>query len=536
MIANPIVLILVVLSVVVTIFVAYYSRRWMTSTAEFYVAGRKISWMQNGIALVGDYLSAASFLGVAGAIALAGIDRIWIGIGFFGGYMAVLMMIAGPLRNVGTYTVADALYKRFKWAPIKIAVMLSTIVISVFYLVPQILGAGILFELVLGWDFKVVTIAAGVLMGAYIVLGGMRATTYNQIIQGILLWGVMVFVVVLVLFVVFDGSFVKLFDIMSMTVPPDVAAKAGEKVKAATQLESLAAIQSVRGALPEAPSAMSPGILTPTVIAQLSTVLALVFGTAGLPHILIRFYTVPTAADAKKSVAVVLMAIGLFYIAAIFMGFMSMYLLYPQLLDWILAKKVGLATNMPVLLTSKLMGGDFLMGIAAAGAVAAMLSTAAGLLIATSSSITRDLYASFINKNASEKDEIRIARITTATMSVIAIMIALVLRGENVAWLVTLAFGMAASALFPALACTLWWKRFTRQAAVAGIVTGLTVASLFIILHLSGVKSFLGLTVVGSPGIYSITASFLAILIVTTFTKDSGDVDNFFALAHAEEK
>lgn len=486
-----------------------------------------------GVAMIGSYLSAASFLGVAGDIAIKGVDRIWLAVGFFGGYMAVLMLIAAPLRNVGRYTVADAIHARFPDRRIKLIVMITTLVISTFYLIPQMLSAGLLFELLLGWDFLFVTIGVGILMCLYIVFGGMKATLYNQVIQAAFLFFAMVFIVVLGLIVYFDASLVKLFESAAGIVPPNVASLNPDIMKSVSGQTSAQAIQSVRAAMPEAPSAMTIGLQTPSVLAQISTVLALIFGTAGLPHILIMFYTVPSAKAAKRSVNVAIVGLGIFYLCSIFLGFITMALVYPQLVEWMAMGKVGMAVNMAVVKVSEELGGPWLMAIGTAGAVAAVLSTAAGLMITSASTISHDLYKNYINPDATEKQELNIAKITTVVMSAISIIFALILKTENVAWLVTLAFGIAASAIFPVMVSNLWWKRFTRQAAMAGMITGLLVSLFFIILLLSGVKTFLGFSTVGGPGIFGITMSILVVVIVSFFTKDTGDnVEGFFALAH----
>jgi cation/acetate symporter len=246
--------------------------------------------------MVGSYLSAASFLGVAGDISIFGVDRIWLAIGFFGGYMAVLLLIAGPLRNVGSYTVADALYRRFPAKEVKLLIMISTLVISTFYLVPQMLGAGLLFELLIGWDFLTVIIGLGVLISIYIIFGGMKATLYNQVIQASFLFGIMVFITVFGMLVFVDGSMVKLIELVSNIVPPSIAGTNEAVASAVSSAPNASeAVLVAREMLPDAPTAMTIGVQTPSLLAQISTVVALVFGTAGLPHILIMFYTVPSA-------------------------------------------------------------------------------------------------------------------------------------------------------------------------------------------------------------------------------------------------
>lgn len=537
MMSYPLVIAFIAFFIIVSILITYFTQKSSQSTKDFYVGGSKVPWIMTGIAMIGSYLSAASFLGVAGDIAVKGIDRTWLAIGFFGGYMAVLMLIAGPLRNVGSYTVADAVYRRFPDKSIKLIIMITTVIISTFYLVPQLIAAGKLFELLLGWNFLFIIIGTGVLISLYIIFGGMKATLYNQVIQALFLFAAMVFIVIFAAIMFFDGNIIQIFKTAAGVVPPIISSADPQAVAASAGKTSAEAISAVRALLPLAPSAMDIGSQTPGVLAQISTVLALLFGTAGLPHILIMFYTVPSAKAAKKSVTLCIFGLGIFYFCSILLGFICMNLVYPDLMAWMGAGKVGLAVNMVVLKVSNLVGGQMLMAISAAGAVAAILSTAAGLMITVSSSISHDLYKTFINSNATEKQELNIARITTGLMTLVSVLLSIQLKEQNVAWLVTLAFGISASAIFPVMMGNLWWKRFTKQAAIAGMITGLVVSCFFIILLLSNIKTFLGFSTVGGPGIFGISLSILVVLLVTALTKDTGkNVEEFFALAHKEEK
>ncbi|MBF0360391.1 MAG: cation acetate symporter [Oligoflexia bacterium] len=523
--------------VIASIIITWWTSRSTSTTTDFYVAGKEVPWIQVGIAMVGSYLSAASFLGCPGDIGVFGIDSIWLSIGFFGGYMAVLLLIAGPLRNVGSYTVAGALHSRFPDDRIKLVVMLCTVVISTFYLVPQMLGAGLLFELLLGWNFVYVTIGLGLLMSIYIVFGGMKSTLANQAIQAVFLWIAMVVLVTIAYFTVGHGSFSWILETANQVVPPLLAAKNEAVVSAISNMSATDAITTARQMMPTAESAMSIGVKTDNTLAMISTVVALVFGTAGLPHILIMFFTVPSARAAKKSVTLCIVALGIFYICAIILGFLLFPGIYAKLVTWIAQGSTGIgqAKNMAVLEISHLVGGPWLMAIGAAGAVAAILSTAAGLMITVASSISHDLYKVYINPNATEKQELNIAKITTLLMSAVAVSLAVMLKEENIAWLVMLAFGIAASAIFPAMITTLWWKRTTRQAVIASTLTGLAVSVLFIaILLINGSKyMFLGLPVAGGPGIFGVSASFIVLYFVSIFTSDTGkDPDTFMALAH----
>lgn len=525
--------------VVASIVITWWTSRSNKSTSDFYVAGKGVPWIQVGIAMIGSYLSAASFLGCAGDIGVFGIDSIWLSIGFFGGYMAVLLLIAGPLRNVGTFTVAGALYRRYPDGTIKLAIMLCTLIISTFYLVPQMIGAGALFHMLLDWDFVPVTIGLGLLMSIYIIFGGMRSTLYNQVIQALFLWVTMVLLVLIAFFTVGKGSLGSILETAYQTVPPMLAAKNAAVVEAISALPADQAIATARQMMPDAESAMSIGVKTSSSLAMISTVVALVFGTAGLPHILIMFFTVPSARAAKKSVAFCMVALGIFYLCAILLGFLLFPGIYPKLVTWISqgATGVGLAKNMAVLEISQIVGGSWLMAIGAAGAVAAILSTSAGLMITVASTISHDLYMVYINPQATDKQEMNIAKITTLVMSAVAVALAVLLRDNNIAWLVMLAFSIAASAIFPAMLATLWWKRATRQAIIASIFTGLGVSVVFIILLLSNVSSFLGLPTAGGPGVFGVTASFLVLYLVSIMTSDTGqDAEKFLALAHRPDE
>ena len=533
----PIVIGFIIFFVLVSIFITWWTSRSTKSASDFYVAGKGVPWAQVGIAMTGSYLSAASFLGCAGDIGVFGIDSIWLSIGFFGGYMAVLLLIAGPLRNIGSYTVAGALHSRYPDDRIKLTVMLCTVVISTFYLVPQMLGAGLLFEMLLHWNFVWVTVGLGILMSIYIIFGGMKATLYNQVIQASFLWGTMVVLVTLAYFGIGHGSFFGILDTAQQTVPPIIAAKDPAVVAAIKGLPASEAIATARQMLPDAPTTMTIGVKTSSALAMVSTVIALVFGTAGLPHILIMFFTVPSARAAKKSVALCIVNLGIFYICAIVLGFLLFPGIYPKLVAWISQGPVGvgLAKNMSVLEMSHKVGGTWLMAIGASGAIAAVLSTSAGLMITVASSVSHDLYKVYINPNATEKQELGIAKITTLLMSAIAVSLAVLLKKENIAWLVMLAFGIAASAIFPAMLSTLWWKRTTRQAVIASILTGLGVSVLFIVLlFVKGAKyTLLGLPVAGGPGLFGVVASALVLILVTMVTSDTGkNPTEFMALAH----
>lgn len=549
---------LVIAFVLLTLGIAWYSRRWTRTTVEFYVAGSKITWLANGLALVGDYLSAASFLGVAGGIAIFGIDRFWDALGYFSGYLVVLLLIAGPLRNVGKYTVADVLDFRYSSNTLRVVIMVATLFISTFYLIPQMLGAGVLFQTLLGLPYVLTTVLVGGVIVLYVVLGGMRGTTYNQILMGVLLWFVMLFILILVSAFYFHGSPGVILDAAKKMVPPGVVSENAEVTSDITGIPDFSnqedalekvgnikiskegsdkAVETAARELPDSGKSLAPGSFSKDLPNALAFAIGIIFGTAGLPHILIRFYTVPDAKAAKRSVVTCLVGVGTFYIFASFVGLAAMYLLYPKLVGWLASGPAGagLAKNMPVPLLGELVGGEFMLGIAAAGAMSAMLSTCVGLLIAGSTSVAYDLYKNILHPEATERSQIAVAKITALVMGIIAIFLAIVLKGANVSFLVTLAFGIAASCLFPVLFLSLWWKKLTRQGAIWGIATGLVVSAVFVTGQLMGAKAILGLPVLVNPGLYGIPATFIVAMLISFGTQDVGEVEKFMSIAHSEE-
>ncbi|MEG6615446.1 cation acetate symporter [Peptococcaceae bacterium 1198_IL3148] len=508
---NSLSLLIVLISILLTISVAWYSRRWTRTTADFYVAGGKISWLANGLALLGDYLSAASFLGVAGAIAIFGIDRFWDGIGYFAGYMTVLFVVASALRNTGKFTVTDVLMARFNCRYIRVISAITTLIICTFYLVPQIIGAGGLFHLLLGWDYLFTMMVVGVLMALYVVLGGMRGTTYNQIIQGTMLWLVMMVIFILITIQHFDGNPLNIILQAQQTVPPQVSQQAGI-------------------------TALTPGVFSHDLINQLSFVLALFLGVAGLPHILTRLYTVPSAEDARKSLVLTLSGLAIFYVATCMVGLAAMIMLYPTLVGYLANGNTGLATNMVVPMLSQVVGGEFLMGLAAAGAMSAMLSTAAGLMISATTCLAHDLYAGIINPKANQEKQLRFAKTGSAMLSLIAIMLAVILRDQGISFLVVIAFGIGASTFAPVLILTIWWKDFTREGAIAAMCTGLFISLIFTGASFLEIPYLFNVPVLVNPALYSVVGAFLSAFTVSYLTQDKGVVQEFMSLAHINKQ
>jgi cation/acetate symporter len=515
-----------------------YSRRWTSSTAEFYVAGGKIPWKLNGVAMFSNYASAASFLGVAGAIALAGIDQWWLALGFFAAWVVVVLVLASPLRRSGKYTVADALQERFSGPEIRLLTIIAGITIGVLYLVPQLVGAGHLFNLLLGWDYFVAVALAGGFTAFIVVLGGMRGTSYNQAFQGIIIFGAMVLLLTLATAAYFNWNPLEILSRSDGVVAPSVVVESG----AADQINgtyangsaeaSLAAAEASAQILPDEPSALTPGVAVKDLMNQLSLVLGLFLGVVGLPHILIRLYTVKDAAAAKKSTELTIVSLAIFYTMTLFVGLAAMMLLYPWLVDLLASGDIGKATNTAVAELGELLGGQVLLGIVLAGAMAAILSSAVGLLIQMTTTVAHDGYTVLLRPESTDKQRVTVARIAGAVLTVAAVGLAVWLKEENVAQLVGMTFGIAASTFAPILLLTVWWTRLTRQGVIAGFIVGLTVSLVFTLARFAGIESVLFLPVLVNPALYGVPAAFGAAIGTSLVTHDVGRVDHFMALAH----
>ena len=432
---NQVSVLIVMLTIALVIGVTIYSRTSTKTTSDFYVAGGKISWKLNGFAMLGDYASAATFLGISGAIALNGIDGWWIGIGFFAAWIVVLLVAAGPLKNTGKFTIADAVITRFgKRSDFRAVAMICTLIIGTLYFVPQMVGAGHLFNLLLGWDYLVTVIGIGVLMGAAVIVGGMRGTTYNQAIQGIVLWSALMILLAAVTISYFNGNLFGIVGAGQEMVPPVLAVESLEVVNDAE--DATAAIASVRALMPDAASAMTPGVVLPNLANQVSLVLALAFGALGLPHILMRFYTVKDARAAQKGAELTIWGLATFYAAVLFVGLAAMYVLYPTLVQLLAEGQGGRATNMAIPMLSENIGGQIFLGVVAAGAMAAMISTSTGVLISMTGSLAHDLYANILKPNSAESEQLVFAKVGAGVLTALAIVMSIWLKDQNVAVLV----------------------------------------------------------------------------------------------------
>ena len=477
------------LFVAVTLGITYWAAKKTRTTSEFYAAGRSVTGFQNGLALAGDFMSAASFLGIAGMVALNGFDGLIYSVGFLVGWPIVLFLIAEPLRNLGKYTFADVVAHRLQPRPIRTAAALGSIVTVILYLIAQMVGAGKLVELMFGLDYHFAVFLVGFLMIAYVLFGGMLATTWVQIIKATLLLGGATILTLMIL-ARFGFSYDALFSATT--------ARYGE-------------------------AAMVPGKLVKNPLDAFSLGIALMFGTAGLPHILMRFYTVPDAKEARKSVVYATGFIGYFYVLTFTIGFGASALVGRELLD----KPGG---NMAALLLSEYLGGNVFLGFLAAVAFATILAVVAGLALAGASALSHDLYAGVLRQGVSnEADEVKVAKAATVGLGVVAILLSLAFGGQNVAFMVGLAFAVAASANFPALLLSIFWKRFTTTGAVAAIYTGLFLSVALIVL---GPPVWIDVLQAGvtsptpapfplkNPALVSLPAAFLVGIVASLLTRD----------------
>ncbi|MCV7214592.1 cation acetate symporter [Mycobacterium crocinum] len=510
-IGNPVVNISIFVAfVLITLFIVIRAGRSNTNATEFFTGGRAFSGPQNGIAIAGDYLSAASFLGIAGAIAVFGYDGFLYSIGFLVAWLVALLLVAELLRNTGKFTMADVLSFRLKQRPVRVAAATSTLTVSLFYLLAQMAGAGGLVALLLdvhGRTAQSVVIAVvGVLMIVYVLVGGMKGTTWVQIIKAVLLIAGAAIMTLLVL-VKFGLNF------------SDILGSAQQMVHDATT-------KGVASRDVLAPGAQY-GANTTSKINLLSLGLALVLGTAGLPHVLMRFYTVPTAKEARRSVVWAIGLIGAFYLFTLALGYGAAAMVGP---DKILAAPGGQNSAAPLLAFQ--LGGVILLGIISAVAFATILAVVAGLTITASASFAHDVYASVLKSHkVTEDEQVRVSRITAVVLGIAAIGLGILANGQNVAFLVALAFAVAASANLPTIVYSLYWKRFNTRGALWSMYGGLISCLVLIVFSpaVSGNKTAMipGANFdwfpLANPGIVSIPLAFILGIVGTLTSKDTGD-------------
>ena len=510
-VGNPVTNIAIfALFVVITLFVVIRAGRKKATADEFFTGGRGFSGPQNGIAIAGDYLSAASFLGIAGAIAVYGYDGFLYSIGFLVAWLVALLLVAELLRNTGRFTMADVLSFRLRQKPVRLAAATSTLTVSLFYLLAQMAGAGGLVALLL--DIKgstgqsVVIAVVGVLMIVYVLIGGMRGTTWVQIIKAVLL---------------ISGA-----AIMTVMVLAKFGLDFSHILGSAQQAISGSANEAVAGRDVLAPGAQYGGSMT-SKINLLSLGLALVLGTAGLPHVLMRFYTVPTAKEARRSVVWAIGLIGAFYLFTLALGYGAAAIVGP---DRILAAAGGQNSAAPLLAFE--LGGVVLLGVISAVAFATILAVVAGLTITASASFAHDVYASVMKgHNVTEDEQVRVSRITVVVLGVCAIGLGILANGQNIAFLVALAFAVAAAANLPTILYSLYWRRFNTRGALWSMYGGLISTIVLIVFSpaVSGAKTAMLPSVdfawfpLANPGIVSIPLAFVLGIVGTLTSPERGD-------------
>jgi cation/acetate symporter len=439
---NAVAMAFFALFICITLGITLWAARRTRTTEHFYAAGRTISPAQNGLALAGDYMSAASFLGIAGLVSTTGFDGLIYSTGWLVGWPVVLFLIAEPLRNLGKYTFADVVAARLRQTPVRIAAAIGTLATVILYLIAQMVGAGGLIRLMFGLRYETAIVIVGAAMIAYVLFGGMLATTWVQIVKAVLLLSGALLLALLVL---------ARFRMNPAALFGAAAAKYGEGV-------------------------LNPGKLVSNPLDTISLGMALMFGTAGLPHILMRFYTVPDARAARTSVFYATGLIGFFYLLTFVLGFGAMVFVGPAAI-----KAVDAGGNMAAPLLAEFLGGTAFLGFIAAVAFATILAVVAGLTLSGAAALSHDLWVNVINKGAADTgEELRVARVATVLLGIVAVVLGITFKGQNVAYMVSLAFAIAASGNFPALLLSIFWRRLTTAGAVSSMLVG-TLATLLLI-------------------------------------------------------
>lgn len=493
--------------VVMTLFITRWAAGRTRSAADFYTAGGGISGFQNGLAIAGDYMSAASFLGISAAVMANGFDGLLYSIGFLVGWPLLTFLMAERLRNLGKFTFADVAAFRFAQTPVRLFAAVSTLVVVAFYLIAQMVGAGQLIKLLFGLDYWMAVVIVGALMMVYVLFGGMTATTWVQIIKACMLLGGASFMAFMVMRH-FGFSFERLFA-ESVRIKGDLAAaNPGEGKPPLTPEQAAAAGQAI----------MAPGSFVKDPISAISFGMALMFGTAGLPHILMRFFTVPSAREARKSVMWATMWIGYFYLLTFIIGFgaIAFVLTNPDFLDGTGALQGG--SNMAAVHLAHAVGGNVFLGFISAVAFATILAVVAGLALSGASAVSHDIYSSVMRQGrADSASELRVSRITTVILGIVAVILGIAFEKQNIAFMVSLAFAVAASANFPVLFLSLLWPGMTTRGAVIGGFVGLISSVVLMVLsppvweatlgHAKGSAPF----PYTSPALFSMVLAFLSI-------------------------
>ncbi|HEY5581486.1 MAG TPA: cation acetate symporter [Rhodoferax sp.] len=486
--------------VALTLWITKWAASKTKSASDFYTAGGGITGFQNGLAIAGDYMSAASFLGISGLVFANGFDGLIYSIGWLVGWPIITFLMAERLRNLGKFTFADVAGYRFSQTPIRIFAASGSLVVVAFYMTAQMVGAGQLIKLLFGMDYLYAEILVGTIMMIYVLFGGMTATTWVQIIKACMLLG--------------GATFMAFSVMLQFGFSPEM------------MFEKAIEVHSKKDAI------MGPGALIKDPISAISVGMALMFGTAGLPHILMRFFTVPSAKEARKSVGWATTWIGYFYILTFIIGFGAITNLIPNPMDYFvggdISKGLNGGGNMAAVHLSKAVGGNVFMGFISAVAFATILAVVAGLTLSGATAVSHDLYASVWRKGrVDQADELRVSKITTVILGIIAVTFGIAFEKENVAFMVMLAFVVAASANFPVLFMSVLWKDCTTKGAVTGGFVGLIMAvvltvgsnSVWVLAlhHAAGSAWF----PYDSAAIFSIPAAFLTIWLVSLMDRSA---------------
>ncbi|HEU4995056.1 MAG TPA: sodium/solute symporter [Gemmatimonadaceae bacterium] len=481
---NVVAMVFFFLIIAITLGITYWAARRTRTTEHFYAAGRTVSPGQNGLALAGDYMSAASFLGIAGLVSTTGFDGLIYSTGWLVGWPVVLFLIAEPLRNLGKYTFADVVALRLSQVPVRIAAAIGTLATVTLYLIAQMVGAGGLIKLMFGLSYETAIVIVGAAMIAYVLFGGMLATTWVQIVKAVLLLGGALLLALLVL---------ARFGFNPAALFGAAAAKYGDAV-------------------------LAPGKLVSNPWDAVSLGTALMFGTAGLPHILMRFYTVRDARAARTSVFYATGLIGFFYLLTFVLGFGAMVFVGPDVI-----RSVDKGGNMAAPLLAEFIGGTPFLGFIAAVAFATILAVVAGLALAGASALSHDLWVNVVRGGkASGDEELKVARAATVILGVAAVLLGITFKGQNVAFMVSLAFAIAASGNFPALLLAIFWRRLTTWGAVASMLTG-TFATLILIwlsptIQVDVLQRTTAWFPLKNPALVTIPLSFVVGIVVSLFS------------------
>ncbi|MFP2896094.1 sodium:solute symporter family transporter [Corallococcus sp. 4LFB] len=495
---NTTAILFFLLFVGITLAITYWAARKTKTTSEFFAAGGGISAAQNGFALAGDFMSAASFLGIAGLVATSGFDGLIYSVGWLVGWPVVTFLVAEPLRNLGKYTFADVVAYRLKQTPVRLSAAVGTLTVVVFYLIAQMVGAGNLIRLLFGLSYETAVVIVGAVMILYVLFGGMIATTWVQIVKAVLLLGGAT---------ALAGAVLYPFGFSPTALFREAANRYG-------------------------PEALAPGKLVSNPLEAVSLGVALMFGTAGLPHILMRFYTVPDAKAARTSVFYATGLIGFFYLVTFILGFGASVLVGRQAIIGV--DKGG---NMAAPMLAEAVGGTGFLGFISAVSFATILAVVAGLTLSGAAALSHDLWSSVVRKgHAPEAEQLKVARISSLLLGILAVLLGVLFKNQNVAFMVGLAFAIAASANFPALLLSMLWKGFTTKGAVASMLTGSLSAVLLIFLSPTVQVDLLGnasaLFPLKNPGIVTLPLSFVVGWVVSLLSPEAEASRRFAEVEH----